>query len=86
MENENEMSPVMLRYLKNKDKYNARAKKYFNEVYYPKNKSKLLQNQKEQRLIKNFFYVKEEKTKQTKEKIKKVLYNSLNHSLIVSFD
>jgi hypothetical protein len=86
MENENKMSPVMLRYLKNKDKYNARAKKYFNEVYYPQHKTELLKKGKEQRELRKIYYVKKERVKKEKEKIKKVLYNSLNHSLIVSFD
>jgi len=35
---EEEMSKEMIRYYKNKEKYNSRAKKYFNEIYYPRKK------------------------------------------------
>jgi hypothetical protein len=84
-ENENEMSSVMIRYFQNKDKYNTRAKKYFNEVYYPQHKAELLKKGKEYRQLKKIYYVKKERVK--KEHVKKELKEKvLNHSLTVSFD
>jgi len=71
------MSKEMQRYIKNRDRYNERAKKYFNEKYYPLNKDKLLQKSKEQRQLTNYIYIKKENT-YTKPII--------NKSLIVSFD
>jgi hypothetical protein len=81
MDNKNEMSKVMLRYIKNKDKYNTRAKEYFNKVYYPKHRTELLNKGKEERQKRqqsHSYIYKKDKTKC----IEKVL----NHSLIVSFD
>ena len=60
---ENEMSKSLERYYKNKDRYNARAKKYYNEIYYPLNRNKLLEKQKEKRKININPYLKKELSK-----------------------
>jgi len=80
MDNVDEMSKEMLRYFKNKERYNERAKKYFNEIYYPKHKTKILQKLREGRT--RHHPPKENKTNTSKKTINKVV----NHSLIVSFD
>lgn len=77
MENKNEMSPVMIRYFKNKNKYNKRAKKYFNEIYYPQHKEELLIKGKEYRLSKGI--------RQRQIKLSSIK-QEVNNSLIVSFD
>jgi hypothetical protein len=46
---DSEKSKQMLRYIKNKDRYNTRAKEYYNNVYYPKHRQKLLEKSREQR-------------------------------------
>lgn len=73
---EEEMSKEMIRYYKNKEKYNSRAKKYFNEIYYPRKKSEILKKAKEKNLLNknnNIIPV-------------KVFEKCSNPSLIVSFD
>jgi len=42
-----EISKDLERYYKNKEKYNERAKKYFNEVWYPKNKERIKKERQE---------------------------------------
>jgi hypothetical protein len=46
---DSEKSKEMLRYIKNKDRYNTRAKEYYNNVYYPKHRQELLIKSREQR-------------------------------------
>ena len=80
---ENEMSSVLKRYYKNKEKYNERAKNYFNEIYYPKHKDEILKKGKETRQ-------KIQKKRQQQQtyiyKKEKIIHKVTNHSLIVSFD
>jgi hypothetical protein len=75
-------SNQMLRYIKNKDKYNIRAKEYFNNVYYPKHRQELLQKAKDQRNKKSKLYIEQYNKLNFKVKIE----TSHDTSLIVSFD
>lgn len=97
---EENTSSVMKRYYKNKERYNTRAKKYFNEIYYPLKKKYLLEKAKKERdkkriyNIKNdVYYIYEDASLKNKEKNFKdnninyrVLYTCKDTSLIVSFD
>jgi hypothetical protein len=86
---DNEISKSMLRYLKNKDKYNERAKKYFNEIYYPQHRNEILQKSKEQRLSNQKYKPKSQpktKTKEHKEIKKNNVVLCLDDSLDISFD
>jgi hypothetical protein len=75
---DNKISKEMIRYQKNKDKYNKRAKEYYNNVYYPKHRDELLKKAREQR------------NKNKDIKIKYIspvkIETSRDISLIVSFD
>jgi hypothetical protein len=70
----NEISKDLERYYKNKEKYNERAKKYYNEIWYPKNKERL----------------KKERKEKSKKKIKeiileeKIIYTNNDKNLIVN--
>jgi hypothetical protein len=75
-------SNQMLRYIKNRDKYNTRAKEYYNNVYYPKHKQELLQKAREQRNKKAKLYIEQPDKINFKVKIE----TSYDTSLIVSFD
>lgn len=70
-----EISKSLERYYKNKERYNERAKKYFNEVWYPKNKERL----KKER---------QEKIKYTNKNIhkEKIIYTNKDKKLIVDFN
>jgi len=70
-----EISKDLERYYKNKEKYNERAKKYFNEVLYPKNKERI---KKEKR---------EKKEKENKKILKKkIIYTNTDKNLSIDFD
>jgi hypothetical protein len=71
-----EISKNLERYYKNKEKYNERAKKYFNEVWYPKNKERIKKEKKEK------------KEKEIKKNIlkKKILYTNNDKNLSIDFD
>lgn len=71
------LSKEMIRYYKNKERYNSRAKIYFNEIYYPKKRIELLKKAKETNLL-----------KKNCNHPRKSKYNNKcsNPSLIVSFD
>ena len=75
---DNKISKEMIRYQKNKDKYNKRAKEYYNNIYYPKHRDELLMKAREQR------------NKNKDIKIKYIspvkIETSKDISLIVSFD
>jgi len=67
-----EISKDLERYYKNKEKYNERAKKYFNEVWYPKNKERI----KKER---------QEKSKKKKNILKeKIIYTNNDKNLILN--
>lgn len=67
------------RYFNNQLSYNERQKKYFNEVWYPKNKDKVSKYQKIYReLNKNI--------KKTPPPKPKIITKTLNTCCIVSFD
>jgi hypothetical protein len=67
------------RYFDNQVSYNERQKKYFNEVWYPKNKEKVLQYQKIYReLNKNI--------KKNPPPIQRIITKNFNISCLVSFD
>jgi hypothetical protein len=88
---DNEISKSMLRYLKNKDKYNERAKKYFNEIYYPQHRKEILQKSKEQRLTDQKYKPKSQpKIKKNIKEHKEIKKNNvvlcLDDSLDISFD
>ena len=65
------------RYFDNQADYNERQKKYFNEVWYPKNREKVSQYQKIYRELNKFTTKPPKPPKITK---------TLNTSCIVSFD
>jgi len=75
---QNEMSKQLKRYYKNKDKYNERAKIYYNTVYYPAHKEEILKKAEEYR--------------KKNPKARGIYYKPMttpiirNKSLIVSFD
>ena len=48
-----EISKSLERYYKNKEVYNERAKKYYNQVWYPKNKERLKKERQEKSKKKN---------------------------------
>jgi len=74
------MSKEILRYIKNKDRYNSRAKEYYNNVYYPKHRQELLEKSREQRNKKKRLYI----TSPNKFIVK--IETCRDTSLIVSFD
>jgi len=76
------MSKEMLRYIKNKDRYNSRAKEYYNNVYYPKHRQELLEKSREQRNKKKRLYIVQPKINKSIVKIE----TCRDTSLIVSFD
>ena len=75
---DSEKSKQMIRYIKNKYRYNTRAKEYYNKVYYPKHRQKLLEKAREQRNKQNRLYI-------VQKPIVKI-ETSRDTSLIVSFD
>jgi len=75
-------SKQMLIYIKNRDKYNTRAKEYFNNVYYPKHRQELLQKAIDRRNKKKGLYIEQPEKINFKVKIE----TSCDTSLIVSFD
>ena len=73
------ISKNLQRYFDNKDKYNTRAKEYFNNIYYIQNRKAILEKQRlyrEKQRLENIKKPKKEKAKQ--------IYN--NNNLIVCFD
>jgi hypothetical protein len=68
-----EISKNLERYYKNKEKYNDRAKKYFNEVWYPKNKERIKKERQEKSKKKNKNILKE-----------KIIYTNNDKNLIVN--
>ena len=73
------ISANLQRYFDNKDKYNTRAKEYFNNIYYIQNRKAILEKQRlyrEKQRLENIKKPKKEKAKQ--------IYN--NNNLIVCFD
>jgi len=79
---DSEKSKQMLRYIKNKDRYNTRAKEYYNNVYYPKHRQELLEKSREQRNKKKRLYI----TSPNKLKSIVKIETCRDTSLIVSFD
>lgn len=79
---DSEKSKEMLRYIKNKDRYNTRAKEYYNKVYYPKHRQELLEKSREQRNKQKRLYI------NPPNKLKYIvkIETSRDTSLIVSFD
>jgi hypothetical protein len=74
-----EISKSLERYYKNKERYNERAKKYYNEVWYPKNKERIKREKRE----------KKEKENNIKNKNilkKKIIYTTNDKKLIIDFD
>jgi hypothetical protein len=45
-----EISKEMKRYYQNRERYNARAKTYFNNIYYPNKKEEIKERSREYRL------------------------------------
>jgi hypothetical protein len=76
------VSKQMLIYQKNKDRYNTRAKDYFNNVYYPKHRQELLEKSRIQRNKKNCLYIEQPKKLKCIVKIE----TRCDTSLVVSFD
>ena len=73
------ISANLQRYFDNKDKYNTRAKEYFNNIYYIQNRKAILEKQRlyrEKQRLENIKKPKKEKAKQ--------IYN--NNNLTVCFD
>jgi hypothetical protein len=73
------ISANLQRYFDNKDKYNTRAKEYFNNIYYIQNRKAILEKgrlYREKQRLENIKKPKKEKAKQ--------IYN--NNNLIVCFD
>ena len=68
-----EISKDLERYYKNKEKYNERAKKYFNEVWYPKNKERIKKERQEKSKKKNKNILNE-----------KIIYTNNDKNLIVN--
>lgn len=68
------------RYFDNQVKYNERQKKYFNEVWYPKNKKKISEYQKIYRELNRTKPPRQAK----QQKIQKI--KTINTSCVVSFD
>ena len=75
------ISANLQRYFDNKDKYNLRAKEYFNNVYYIKNREAILEKGRLYRAKQRLQNVKRPK----KEKEKQI-YLSNNNTLTVCFD
>jgi hypothetical protein len=71
-----ERSKNLERYYKNKEKYNERAKKYYNEVWYPKNKERIKKEKREKR----------EKENNKNILKKKILYTYNDKNLSIDFD
>ena len=70
------ISKNLQRYFDNKDKYNTRAKEYFNNIYYIQNRKAILEKQR----LENIKKPKKEKAKA------KQIYTSNNNNLIACFD
>ncbi len=68
-----EISKNLERYYKNKEKYNDRAKKYFNENWYPKNKERIKKERQEKSKKKNKNILKE-----------KIIYTNNDKNLILN--
>jgi hypothetical protein len=79
---DSEKSKEMLRYIKNKDRYNTRAKEYYNKVYYPQHRQELLEKSREQRNKKKRLYIVQPKINKSIVKIE----TSRDTNLLVSFD
>jgi hypothetical protein len=79
---DNTISKEMIRYKKNKDRYNTRAKEYFNNVYYPKHRQELLEKSREKRNKQKRVYI------NPPNKLKSIvkIETSRDTSLIVLFD
>lgn len=73
------ISANLQRYFDNKDKYNIRAKEYFNNVYYIQNREAILEKGRLYRAKQRLENVK--KARKTKQK-----YISNNNNLTVCFD
>lgn len=73
------ISANLQRYFDNKDKYNVRAKEYFNNVYYIQNREAILQKGRLYRAKQRLENVK--KARKAKQK-----YISNNNNLTVCFD
>ena len=73
------ISANLQRYFDNKDKYNIRAKEYFNNIYYIQNRKAILEKQRLYRAKQRLENVK--KARKTKQK-----YISNNNNLTVCFD
>ena len=75
-----ERSKNLERYYKNQKKNNERAKKYYNEVWYPKNKERIKQEKREKK-------EKEIKEKNNKNILKKkILYTNNDKNLSIDFN
>jgi len=70
---------TLQRYFDNKEKYNERQKKYFREVWYPKNKHKFIKERKEKKEIK-------EKIIKEKNILKQKMIINNNKNLIIDFN
>ena len=75
------ISANLQRYFDNKDKYNTRAKEYFNNIYYIQNRKAILEKGRLYREKQRLENVKKPK----KEKVKQI-HTSNNNNLIVCFD
>ena len=73
------ISANLQRYFDNKDKYNIRAKEYFNNVYYIQNREAILEKGRLYRAKQRLENIK--KARKTKQK-----YISNNNNLTVCFD
>jgi len=79
---ETKISKQLKRYYENKDKYNERAKNYYNTIYYPKHREEILKKAVEQRKKNINPYIKPHIIyKKSRE-----IYRNESTSLIVSFD
>jgi hypothetical protein len=75
------ISKNLQRYFDNKDKYNVRAKEYFNNIYYKQNREAILEKGRLYRAKQRLQNVKRPK----KEKVKQI-HTSNNNTLTVCFD
>ena len=75
------ISANLQRYFDNKDKYNVRAKEYFNNVYYKQNREAILEKGRLYRVKQRL-----ENIKKPKKEKEKQIYLSNNNTLTVCFD
>jgi len=79
---ENEISKSLQRYYKNKDIINKKQKDYYNKVYYPKNRLKLLEKSRNQYYKTNYnFY-----NKSYIPKIENIIKSNEPKNIIVTFN